>query len=186
MSRLWISGYRNYELGIFSENDLKLTVIKYALKTAFKAQIENGVDWFITGGQLGIEQWTIPIINELKEDYPEIQVAMMLPFAQFGNQWNEQNQMKLAALKQQVDFTATVSEQSYRSPQQLKNYQGFMLGHTDAAMLVYDIEHEGKPTYDYSAIQAFQAHHPYDVTLIDFDWLQESATEYQENQHPTF
>ncbi len=32
MSRLWLTGYRSYELGIFSDSDPKLKVIKFTLK----------------------------------------------------------------------------------------------------------------------------------------------------------
>ena len=30
--RLWITGYRSYELGIFNDNDPKVAVIKYCLE----------------------------------------------------------------------------------------------------------------------------------------------------------
>ncbi|WP_281510461.1 SLOG family protein, partial [Lactobacillus taiwanensis] len=30
MKRLWVTGYRSYELSIFSDKDPKLAVIKYA------------------------------------------------------------------------------------------------------------------------------------------------------------
>ncbi|GKT02669.1 DUF1273 domain-containing protein [Furfurilactobacillus sp. WILCCON 0119] len=186
MSRLWVSGYRSYELGVFGTKDPKLAVIQFALKQALINQIENGVDWIITGGQLGVEQWVVTVANELKTDYPQLKVAVMLPFAEFGGNWNEANQAQLSALLETADFTASVSDQPYQSPQQLKNYQAFMLSHTDAALLVYDEEHEGKPSYDYLAIKAFSEDHPYTVTLIDFDWLQESANEYQENQQQSF
>ena len=33
MSRLWLTGYRSYELGVFGNEDPKLKVIQYALKT---------------------------------------------------------------------------------------------------------------------------------------------------------
>lgn len=30
MQRLWVTGYRSYELSVFGENDEKLKVIKYS------------------------------------------------------------------------------------------------------------------------------------------------------------
>ncbi len=44
----------------------------------------------------------------------------MLPFAQFGSQWNEDNQSTLAQLTSAVDFSDQVSDAEYHSPQQLK------------------------------------------------------------------
>ncbi|TAR46582.1 hypothetical protein BV232_13855, partial [Lactiplantibacillus plantarum] len=77
-------------------------------------------------------------------------------------------------------------KQPYENPQQLKNYQEFMVTHTDAATLVYDPDNPGKPTYDYDLIRNFSDTHPYPLTLIDFDWLQESANEYAEKQNNGF
>jgi len=77
VSRLWMSGYRSYELNVFSDQDDKLKVIKYALTSYLTEQIEDGVDWLITGGQLGVEQWCAEVGLELKKIYPELKVAMM-------------------------------------------------------------------------------------------------------------
>lgn len=181
VSRLWLTGYRSYELGVFGTEDPKLLVIKATLKKLLTEKIENGVDWLITGGQLGVEQWAAEVGLDLKATYPELKIAMMTPFAEFGGQWNETNQATYSQLASRVDFHQAVSSQPYHGPQQLRNYQEFMLTHTDEAVLVYDLEVPGKPKYDYQAIDRFQEQHPYPVTLIDMDWLQESANEYQEN-----
>ncbi|MBY7147345.1 DUF1273 family protein, partial [Levilactobacillus brevis] len=53
--------------------------------------------------------------------------------------------------------------------------------HTYEGVMGYDLEGEGKPEYDYEAITRFAEQHAYPLTLIDMDWLQESANEYQEN-----
>ncbi len=181
VSRLWLTGYRNYELSVFGNQDPKLLVIKDTLRKLLINKVESGTDWLITGGQLGVEQWAAEVGLKLKADYPELKVAMMTPFAEFGGNWNEGNQAQYATLASQVDFHQSVSEQPYHGPQQLRNYQEFMLTHTDEAVMVYDLEVEGKPKYDYRAVTQFQEQHTYPLTLVDMDWLQESANEYQEN-----
>ena len=184
MRRLWITGYRSYELNVFKDDDPKVTVIKDVLSRELKARLEESDEefWLITGPQLGTEQWAIEIALELKEDYPRLKVSMMLPFTEFGQQWNENNQAKLAKLQSAVDFSASVSEHPYQSPQQLRAFQRFMLTHTDEALLIYDPDHEGKEKYDYKAIQKFQQDNDYSYRLIDFDELQETAIEWQERQ----
>ncbi|MBW1605592.1 DUF1273 domain-containing protein [Lactobacillus sp. Sy-1] len=187
MKRLWITGYRSYELGVFDDNDPKLTVIKVVLRDLITSAIESGYNWIITGGQMGIEQWTIEVASELKAQYPsEFQIALMTPFTEFGNQWNERNQLKLKAVQAKADFAATVSNQPYRTPQQLRNYQEFMLKHTDGAAMIYDVEKQGKGQYDYQAIHNYMQDHDYQLRMIDFDDLQEAANEYQENQNNSF
>ncbi len=69
MSRLWVSGYRSYELGIFQSKDPKVTIIKEAIKQFICQRIDDGVDWIITGPQLGVEQWTIEVTLELKKRF---------------------------------------------------------------------------------------------------------------------
>ncbi|KRK49326.1 DUF1273 domain-containing protein [Secundilactobacillus kimchicus] len=181
MKRLWVTGYRSYELQIFSDQDPKYQVIDYAIqKLIIQAISDSGTEWVITGGQLGIEQMAAKAALTVKADYPELNVSILLPFAHFGNQWKEENQTKLASLLTQVDFTGTVSNQDYQSPQQLRNYQDFMLRHTDGALLIYDPEHEGKTQYEFDAIKKWQDSHDYDLRLVDFDELQEFSYDYQE------
>ncbi|CAH1850057.1 DUF1273 domain-containing protein [Convivina praedatoris] len=180
--RMWVSGYRSYELGVFKDNDPKIQVIHYALRTFFIEQIDLGLEWVITGGQLGIEQWAIQVVQELKADYPGLKIAMILPFADFGGNWQPAKQATLAQLKSQVDFFGTVSNQKYQNPSQLQQYQDFLLGHTDQAALVYDAEFEGKTQYDYQKILAYQAKHPYPLQLLDMDNLQAAALDLQEQR----
>lgn len=66
MKRLWVSGYRSYELGVFGETDEKLKVIKYSLKKQLTQYLDDGLEWVITGGQMGIEQWSLQVAIELK------------------------------------------------------------------------------------------------------------------------
>jgi uncharacterized phage-like protein YoqJ len=180
MSRLWLTGYRSYELSIFGEKDPKLVVIKNAIKRKLIEKIESGTNWIISGPQLGVEQWTLEVANELRKDYPELQTALMCPFSEFGNQWKDDKKEQLALLKSKVAFFANVSEQPYQSPQQLRNYQTFMLEHTDEAVLLYDDEHEGKSKFDLIAIQKFQESHSYNLETIDFYDLEEEANLYEE------
>ncbi|KRM11577.1 DUF1273 domain-containing protein [Paucilactobacillus suebicus] len=182
MSRLWISGYRSYELSVFQDNDPKVTVIKKAITQSLSQRIEQGVDWLITGPQLGVEQWCTECGSELKSQYPELKIAVMLPFAEFGSQWNENNRTKLQELISKADFSDQVSDSPYKSPMQLKNYQQFMLSHTDEALFIYDPEYPGKMQYDLEAAKSFADAHPYPISLIDFDELQEIATEIEEDK----
>lgn len=108
-------------------------------------------------------------------------VSILTPYANFADRWNESNQSKLYNLKESVDFFASTSNSSYQSPDQLRNYQAFLLSHTDRAMLVYDSEHPGKPKFDYKLIRKYQETKDYPLDLIDFYDLQDAAEEYQEN-----
>lgn len=62
MKRLWTTGYRAYELGVFDEQkDPKVAVIKAVLQKELRRQLENTTEefWLITGPQMGVERWSI-------------------------------------------------------------------------------------------------------------------------------
>lgn len=46
MKRVWVTGYRSYELNIFKDNDPKVQVIKEVLKNYLRAQLELNDDEF--------------------------------------------------------------------------------------------------------------------------------------------
>lgn len=180
MLKIWLTGYRSYELGIFQDSDLKIKVIKLALQQTLINYLDQGCSWLISGGQTGIEQWGLEVAQELQLQY-DFKTAMMLPFQGFGNQWKTEKQHKLQELVSMVDFSASISQKHYHSPKQLKNYQYFMLTHTDMAIMVYDSDYPGKAKYDYQAIQAYRDRHNYPLHLIDFIDLQEIAMDYADN-----
>lgn len=178
MQRLWVSGYRSYELNIFNDHDKRIDIIKYALKKQFQNLLEDGrLDWIITGPNLGVEQWAIEAGLELSQEYP-LRIAMIAPYANFVQRWNKKHQLHYQELKEEVDFYASVSKSPYQSPQQLKNYQQFMFEHTDQALFVYDTEHPGKSHYDYDFIKNHQKDKSFELQLIDFYDLQDTAEEY--------
>jgi uncharacterized phage-like protein YoqJ len=181
MRRLWVTGYRSYELNVFKDDDPKVKVIKKVLTDNLRGMLEEDDDefWLLTGPQLGVERWAAESGLALKKDFPQLKVAVMLPFADFAQKWNENNQNKLAAIREQADFSAEVSSHPYQSPRQLRAYQRFMLDHTERLLLLYDPDYEGKPRYDY---QAAQRQPDYPITLVDFDDLQKAAVEWSEEE----
>ncbi|WEV42797.1 DUF1273 domain-containing protein [Lactobacillus sp. ESL0684] len=182
MQRLWVTGYRNYELNTFGDKDPKIAVIKAVLKKQMVNLLECGqLDWVITGANLGIEQWSCEVALQLRKQYP-LRVSIITPYEDFAKRWNESNQAKLLQLQQQVDFFASTSSQPYQNSVQLRNYQNFMLLHTDRALMIYDPEQEGKPKFDYSLIKKYQETKQYPLELIDFYDLQDAAEEYQAEQ----
>lgn len=179
MERLFITGYRDWELGIFSSTDPQKSVIKYALTNYLKNQIENhDLKWLISGANLGVEQWALEVGLELKVDY-DLKVSMMVPYLDFEKHWKDDKQTNFNLLKGKVDFFASTSNKPYDNFKQLKNYQTFMRQHTDSALMVYDPEFEGKPKYDYAY---FNDQDDYQLDLISMDDLTQAAEDYQEGQ----
>lgn len=178
LMRLWLSGYRSYELGIFNEQDLKVKVIKAALKERLVAKLDQGLEWVITGPNLGVEQWGLEVVLELKKAYPNLKLALLEPYADFSSRWQEAKQVKLAQLRSEVDFFGLVSKKPYQGIRQLQNYQNFCLNHSDQALFVYDELYPGKLKFAYQASKK-KANYP--CELVTMDELQTFAADYQEN-----
>lgn len=172
MKNLYVSGYRSFELGIFQENEPKVTQIKKVLKNRLQNYLEEGLDWIIVSGNLGVEQWAVEVAVTLKNDYPELQIALIYPYAEFGSQWNEKNQIKKAQIEQMVDYCNQTSKVPYQSAQQLKNHTQFLLDHTDGALLIYDEEFPGKTKYFVEEIRKFKEKKAYSLAFITMDDLQ--------------
>lgn len=194
MQRIWVTGYRAYELGVFKDDDPKIKVIKNVLKSALIQRLNSSDEefWVISGPQMGVERWAIEVADELKSTYPQLKTSILEPYQGVAQRWNEQNQEKLAVTITKVDFHAMVSKQPYQSPQQLRNYQRFLLDHSDELLIVFDRDREteseqtSKPSWDYRAATQYQKQHDYELTTIDFDELQEAATELEEQEHPDY
>ncbi|HEY9582539.1 MAG TPA: SLOG family protein, partial [Savagea sp.] len=91
VKRLVVTGYRPHELGIFNETHPGVAIIKEALRQQLLAQLDEGLEWVIVSGQLGVEAWTCDVVRELKEEYTHLKYAVLLPFQGQEERWNETN-----------------------------------------------------------------------------------------------
>jgi Uncharacterized protein conserved in bacteria len=107
---------------------------------------------------------------------------VLLPFDEFGGKWNENNQALLNIFLRNADYVNKLSDMSYHSSKQLKIWQNFMLKHTDGSIIFYDPENQGKPKYDYEAMQYYlDQGHDYKIELVDFDTMQDFANMIYDN-----
>lgn len=184
LRNLLISGYRSYELNIFDQTDPKYKYLKKFIENRLLTFIENGVEWFIIGGELGVELWAGEIILELKEEHPEINLAVIFPYTSFGKNWNETNQALLERVIHQADYVNYTSNKNYESPAQLKANQVFNIRNTDGAFLVYDTLTEetaaGKPKFLYDLIIQYQERTEYELYLASFEEIEFFIHEYVE------
>lgn len=169
---LTITGYRSYEIGVFQEKDPKVPVLKKVIRDALIPLIEDGLKWILIGGNLGIELWAGQVVLELKQDYPEVQLAVIFPFEGWGENWKEPNQLLLSKVKAGADYVNSTSHQPYQNPSQLKNHTMFLLQKTKGCLIVYDEEFKGKPEYFLKDARKFQEKESYQVHQITMDDLE--------------
>ena len=69
MTTALIMGYSNFDLGVFNEKDIRLKIIKKAIRRDLESLAEEGINWLVFTGNLGFESWVLDVANEMKEEY---------------------------------------------------------------------------------------------------------------------
>jgi len=182
LKSIFVSGYRSYELNIFDQTDPKYLYLMEFLKERLQSYVEEGAEWFVITGQLGIELWAGELILEMKEENPAIHLSVLLPYTSFQDNWNEKNQALFDRVIRQADYVNYTSNKDYESPKQLKGNQVFTIKNTDGAFLIYDTMMEesadAKPKYVYDLIEQYQAQSEYELNLVSFDEIELFIHEY--------
>ncbi|MED4126993.1 DUF1273 domain-containing protein [Shouchella miscanthi] len=154
MNAILVTGYKMHELGVFNESHEGVIWIKYVFKKRIIALIEEGVTWFITSGQLGVEQWAMDVVNELQEEYPHIKLGLLTPFEEQESKWNERLKELYHERLDKADFVDSISKRPYENPMQLKVKNDFLVQKTDGLLVLYDEEKEGSPLFYMKVAQA--------------------------------
>lgn len=147
MKILLVTGYKAHELGIFNNKHPGVSYIKKALKDRLISLIEEGLEWVIISGQLGVELWSAEVVLELRLDYPELQLAIITPFLEQEIKWNEEKQEHYRLILEEANFVSSISKQTYQGPWQFKAKNKFLLDHSDGMLILYDEENIGSPKY---------------------------------------
>ena len=97
---LLVAGYSAYDLGIFSDSDKKLVVIRKAIDDYLESYLDNGLEWVILGGNLGFEYYVLQEAKKYQKSHG-LKISTIFPFETHGANWNAANQAKLAEFKQE-------------------------------------------------------------------------------------
>ncbi|CEG27604.1 DUF1273 domain-containing protein [Bacillus sp. B-jedd] len=171
---LAVSGYKPFELGIFQKDHPSALYIKKALKKEIGAMAEAGLEWVLISGQLGAELWAAEAVFELQDEFPELKLAVITPFLEQEEKWNEKNKDWYESILAGADFVDSVTKKKYESPIQFRLKNQFFLEKSDALLLLYDPEKEGSPKFIYDLAQTLDE---YVVRLITFYDLQQIVEE---------
>lgn len=147
LRRIVITGYKPHELGIFDTKHPGIDYIKKAIRKRLVSYIEDGAEWMIISGQLGVELWAAEVVLELKEMYPSLKLAVLTPFLEQESKWQEEKQTYYRDLLAAADFVTSITKRTYEGAWQFKAKNAFLLDNSDGLLAVYDEENEGSPQY---------------------------------------
>lgn len=180
MKVVTISGYKPFELGIFKPNHPAVGYIKKAIRNNLLELLADGLEWVLISGQLGTELWAAEVVFELREsEYPDLRLAVITPFLEQEDKWNEQNKEWYESILLEADFVDSVSHKPYEDPNQFRLKNQFFIKKSDAILLFYDTEKEGTPKFLYEAVRKHQDRSNVRLLLIQFDDLHYLAEEDQ-------
>ena len=179
LKRLVVTGYKQHELGIFDEKNPGIRFIKKALENRFRALLDEGLEWVILSGQLGVETWAAEVVLEMKEEFPELKYAVLTPFLDQEKRWNETKQENYRMLIEQADFHRNLTSKPYEAPWQFIEKNKFFLRNSDGILIVYDEETDGSPKFIKKEAERYAEKSDYQVLTISGDDLRVVAEEEQ-------
>jgi len=179
MKVLAISGYKPFELGIFKNDHPSVLFIKAAIKKSLLPMVEEGLEWVLISGQLGVELWAAEVVFELQMEFPDLKLAVITPFLDQQASWKENNREWYESILAQADFIDSVTKKGYEKPWQFRLKNQFFIEKSEGLILLYDQEKEGSPKYLYEMALEYQKRYSYSIELITFYDLQMIVEEEQ-------
>ncbi|WP_066174070.1 DUF1273 domain-containing protein [Bacillus marinisedimentorum] len=181
-----VTGYKAHELGIFSDEHPGLPYIKKTLEKRIRSLADEGLEWVIITGQLGVELWAGETVIGLKDEYPDLKLAFITPFLEQEEKWSENNQEYYQLIQSQADFTDSITRRKYENPGQFQLKNDFLVHKCDMILVLYDEERGGSPGYIVEAARKMREEKPGPelmfITPFDID---ETIRDEQEN-NPDF
>lgn len=182
IKRIVVTGYKQHELGIFNDQHPGIPIIQKALKNKLIELLDQGLEWVIVSGQLGVEYWAIEVVWTLQQDYPHLQYAVMTPFKDPHQNWNEQNKEKFNAMTSKANYVVNLTSKPYEAPWQFTEKDRFFIRNSDGIILLYDSENEGSPKFMKKLVDQYRETNDYALFTITADDLNMLAEEDRLNE----
>ncbi|WNF35129.1 DUF1273 domain-containing protein [Bacillaceae bacterium IKA-2] len=144
---LTVTGYKSHELGIFDEKNLGIVYIKKVLQKRLISLIDDGLEWVLISGQLGVELWCAEVVSDLKQEYPQLKLAVLTPFYNQEERWNDLKKEQYRKVLQNADYVNSITKRNYESPSQLKMKNQYLIEKSDGLLVIYDDDKIGSPSY---------------------------------------
>ncbi len=181
MKTLYVTGYKPFELNIYNNAQPEVKYLKLFLQERLRQYAEEGLEWVIISGQLGMELWAGEAAIRLKKNYG-LKLAVITPFLDHTSKWNEDNQRYYDKIMSGADFVSTVFEQPYQGGYMFKAATDFILNNTEGAVIIYDDDREGSPKYTVRAVVDFADENDYTMDIISLDDISVFINDYLSNQ----
>ena len=72
MKTVYVTGYKSFELNIFKDDMKEVDYLKQFIEHKLLQYIDEGLEWVLIQGQIGIELWAAEVVLKLQDTYPEL------------------------------------------------------------------------------------------------------------------
>ncbi|MGY0694413.1 SLOG family protein [Virgibacillus sp. FSP13] len=168
MKVLTVTGYKPMELNIFKEDDHRISFIKAAIEKRLISFIEDGLEWVLLSGQMGVEMWTGQVVLDLKETY-DIKLALIPPFENQATRWPEPIQQAYQELTLTADFYKPLYVGDYKGAFQFKAKNKWLINKSDGCLILMDEEFPGSGRFLYQEATESNNYSIYLITPADLD-----------------
>ncbi|GAB3061809.1 SLOG family protein [Virgibacillus ainsalahensis] len=169
MRILTVTGYKPMELNIFKEDDPRISFIKAAMEKRLRGFIEEGLEWVLISGQMGVELWTAEVVLDLKEEY-DINIAIFPPFENQESRWPEALQEKYQEIISVVDFYKPIYQGDYKGAFQFKAKDMWLVDKSDGCLMLMDEEFQGSTRFFHRVAKDAAEDYPiFVITPADLD-----------------
>lgn len=141
------TGHRPQKLGGFNQNNPIMTRVRNELFLTINDLIKEGVDTFISGGALGVDQLVCEIILSLKKNNNNIKLIIARPFPSQSKVWSFDQKKIFEKYLKSADKVVDVSSDPY-SPYKMQIRNEWMIKNSDILVAVWD----GSPSGTKNAI----------------------------------
>ena len=104
MKTVYVTGYKSFELNIFKDDMKEVDYLKQFIEHKLLQYIDEGLEWVLIQGQIGIELWAAEVVLKLQDTYPELKLGIITPFYGHTSKWNEHNIAKYESIASNAQF----------------------------------------------------------------------------------
>ncbi|WP_077324682.1 SLOG family protein [Virgibacillus siamensis] len=163
MKVLTVTGYKPMELNIFKPDDSRISFVKAAIEKRLIDFVEEGLEWVVISGQMGVELWAGEVVLEMKESY-QVKLAVIPPFENQEARWPEAVQLVYQELLAGADFYKPLYKGDYQGPYQFQAKNMWLVDKSDGCLMLLDEEFPGSNRFFHKA--AVDARDDYPIYLI--------------------
>lgn len=100
---------------------LKVASLKRKLKKTLEELIAEGICYFGAGGALGFDTLAAQTVLDLRQQYPQIKLILVLPCLSQASSWSEKNKLMYEYIKEQADKVVYASQEYTRGCMHKRN-----------------------------------------------------------------